>query len=59
MIEVFDAGGRRVLARNVIRRGEGPEVLELDEAHSLGPGVYWMRLSQGAAATTKRFIVLR
>ena len=57
-LELFDLTGRmvRVLAQG--RMDAGPH-LALFDAHDLRPGVYFVRLRQGARQTHARIVVLR
>ena len=56
-LELIDVTGRRVLAREV--GGLGRQVVDLAEGANLTPGLYLVRLTQGANTRTKRVAVLR
>lgn len=56
-LEVLDLGGRRVARRSVGGLGAGDHTLEL--ARGIGPGVYLVRLTQGAERITTKAAVLR
>ena len=55
-LDVFDLAGRRVLGRDVGAMGPGPHELALGR---LSPGVYVVRLTQGAMTATRRAAVIR
>lgn len=57
-LEVVDAAGRRVASREVGALGAGPHVLGFDRP-PLAPGIYVVRLTQGARRLTARAVVLR
>lgn len=57
-LEVLDAAGRRVTARQLNPRSGGIRVETLELTHRLVPGVYFARLRQGPAERVKRFVVL-
>lgn len=54
-LDLFDAAGRRMLVRALFSRG-GPQVLPLDEATRLAPGVYTLRLSAAGRIATRRLV---
>lgn len=56
-IELLDVSGRRLASREVGSFGRGTHVTTLNTAR-LAPGVYLVRLSQGAAARTTRVVLL-
>lgn len=56
--DLIDAGGRRVLSRQVGSLGAGRHQLDL-RREKLAPGVYWMRLSQGAHTSSGKVAVLQ
>lgn len=58
-LELFEVSGRRVVARDVGEFGPGAHVLPLGNGMTLAPGVYLLRLTQGARAITARAIVLK
>ena len=57
-LELFDSAGRRLVAEDVGSMGAGPHVVRL-AAGMLAPGVYWMRLQQGATNLVRRGVVVR
>jgi hypothetical protein len=57
VLEVLDAGGRRVLAQEATL-GPGRHVVRF-VAQDLRPGIYWIRLRQGNASRVTRGILLR
>lgn len=57
-LEVFDATGRRVLARRTATLAAGTHVEALDVA-ALPGGVYWLRASDGVRRDAKRFAIAR
>ena len=58
-LEVFDLGGRRILAREVGSLGAGSHVIPLGAGRPLAPGVYQLRLTQGSRAITARAVIVR
>src|SRR5262249_35716568 len=59
-IELLDLAGRRVLERALGSPGAGPHTVSLAGATgSLAPGVYFLRLTQGSEAVTRRVAVSR
>jgi PKD repeat protein len=57
-LQLIDLGGRVVAEQEVGALGAGAHDARLEGNGKLSPGVYWVRLSQGGQAMTKR-IVLR
>jgi lysophospholipase L1-like esterase len=57
-VEVFDARGRRVVARELGALGAGSHSVEL-QLGNLAPGLYLARLKQGSSIQTLRLTVLR
>jgi hypothetical protein len=57
-IELLDLAGRRLTARGVDAFGAGPHTLDLAEGRHLAPGIYWLRLRQGASTRLARVAVL-
>jgi hypothetical protein len=55
-IELLDVAGRRIASREV---GAGQHTLDLGEGQHLSPGLYLVRLTQGANARATRVAVLR
>ncbi|MBI5711376.1 MAG: hypothetical protein HZC42_13915 [Candidatus Eisenbacteria bacterium] len=58
-LELFDATGRRVLAREVGALGPGHHVFALSQGARVEPGVYWLRLTQGRESAAARAVVIR
>lgn len=58
-LAVFDLAGRRVLEREVGSLGAGTHAMSLTSAGRLPPGVYTIRLTQGAEQARVRGVVLR
>jgi hypothetical protein len=58
-VEVLDPMGRRVQARSLEGFGAGVHLVTLDLPEALGPGVYFVRLSQGARTAVARAVLLR
>jgi len=58
-LEVFDVAGRRIAAREVGSLGIGRHALDLGEGTRLAPGLYLVRLTQGANVRVARAAVLR
>jgi hypothetical protein len=57
-LEVLDASGRRVTAKQLSPSSGVGRVETLELTHRLAPGVYFARLRQGPAERVKRFVVL-
>lgn len=57
-IELLDVAGRRLLNREVGAFGAGQHVLELRPGRTLAPGLYLVRLTQGAVVRIARTVVL-
>ena len=57
-LELLDAGGRRVVSREVGSLGPGRHTVDLAEWHRIAPGLYWIRLSQGANRREARVAVI-
>ena len=57
-LELFDMSGRRVESREVGTMGAGAHVASFASARSLAPGVYEVRLAQGARQAFARAVVL-
>jgi hypothetical protein len=55
-LELFDIGGRRVAAQVVA--GTSGRV-EVQRSGSFAPGLYWLRLSQGARSVSTRLVVVQ
>lgn len=58
-LEVLDVGGRRIVQREVGSLGPGNHLVRLDDGTSFAPGIYWLRLRQGARALLARGVVVR
>ena len=58
-IELLDVAGRRVAGREVGSLGAGHHTLDLGERLRLAPGLYLVRLTQGANTRVTRVAVLR
>jgi hypothetical protein len=58
VLEMYDVAGRRVAAREVGSLGPGHHVLDIGEGAHLPPGIYMLRLRQGASVRTTRAVVL-
>lgn len=54
---IYDVGGRRVVEADIGGLSPGAHFLRLDPGPGVRPGVYWMRLSQGARSAA-RIVVL-
>jgi hypothetical protein len=57
-LEVLDVGGRRVASREVGSLGAGRHTLALGDPRRLAPGIYQVRLRQGARVSVTRVAVL-
>lgn len=57
-LALFDIAGRRMIEREVGSLGAGRHEVELAHGARLSPGVYLLRLTQGASAQTRRVCVL-
>ena len=57
-LDLLDVSGRRVLAREVGSLGVGRHTVNLAEVRRVAPGLYWVRLTQGANRRTARVAVL-
>jgi hypothetical protein len=57
-LELLDVSGRRVLARDVGSLGVGRHTVNLVAGRSVAPGLYWVRLTQGANRQTTRVAVI-
>ncbi len=57
-LELLDVSGRRVLAREVGSLGSGQHTVNLAEGRRVAPGIYWVRLTQGASQQRARVAVI-
>ncbi len=57
-LELIDASGRRVLARDVGTFGAGRHVLDLARERRVPAGIYWLRLEQGTSRAQARIAVI-
>jgi hypothetical protein len=57
-LEVIDLSGRRVISRD-LALGAGRHLVRCEEAAALAPGVYTVRLAQGADSRLSRLCVVR
>ena len=57
-LELLDVSGRRVLSREVGSLGAGRHTVNLAEGRKVAPGVYWVRLTQGASWRSTRVAVI-
>jgi hypothetical protein len=58
-LEVLDVAGRRVLTRSLDGLGPGRHLVRLDPEARLQGGVYFVRLTQGARAVSRRAVFVR
>ena len=58
-LDLYDVNGRRVRSLDLGPLGAGGHELRLDRGAPLSPGVYLLRLTQGARSLTARAVVLR
>jgi len=56
-LQLFDLAGRRVAEREVGTLGAGRHLVRLDPGAWIAPGVYLLRLTQGARTATARAVV--
>jgi DNA-binding beta-propeller fold protein YncE len=57
-LELIDIAGRRVIERAVGTLGAGRHAVDMAPAHALAPGMYFVRLTQGANSLIERITVL-
>jgi hypothetical protein len=57
-LELLDISGRRVFSREVGSLGAGRRTVNLAEGRRLAPGLYWVRLAQGANRRSTRVVVI-
>jgi formylglycine-generating enzyme required for sulfatase activity len=58
-LELLDVSGRRVVEREVGSLGAGPHAVDLGQGTRLAPGLYLVRLTQGANTRVARVAVLQ
>jgi hypothetical protein len=58
-LELLDLAGRRTAWRDIGALAPGNHTARFHEADSFAPGIYWLRLSQGANRATARVVVIR
>ena len=58
-LQIFDVAGRQVLRRDVGWMGAGDHVLLLGSGFRPAPGIYTIRLEQGAYSSVTRSVVVR
>ena len=58
-IEVFDTGGRRVLARSLGSLEPGNHLVPLERSGAMRAGTYFIRLRQGGRSASMRTVVLK
>jgi len=58
-LALYDVTGRRLQVRDVGTLGAGPHEVELAPKRGLAPGVYLLRLTQGARSLTTRAAVVK
>jgi hypothetical protein len=58
-LELFDAGGRRIVAREVGGLGPGSHIVNLAEGRTLATGLYAVRLRQAGLTITRKALVLQ
>jgi hypothetical protein len=58
-LELLDVSGRRLVEREVGSLGAGPHAVDIGQGQHLAPGLYLVRLTQGANKRTTRVAVLR
>jgi hypothetical protein len=57
-LELLDMSGRRVVTQDIGEFGAGRHTLDLAHGHKVAPGLYWVRLTQGANQRVTRASVL-
>ena len=58
-LEILDAGGRRVVEREVGSLGPGRHLFALGAGSRLAPGMYWIRITQAGSSILARGAVIR
>ena len=57
-LDMLDVNGRRVVQLDVSSLGTGRHTLNLAAGHPVAPGIYWVRLTQGANRRSTRVAVM-
>ena len=57
-LDVIDLAGRLIASRDVGRFGPGRHEIDLENGGRMRPGIYFLRLRQGAAEDRSRVVVL-
>jgi hypothetical protein len=57
-LDLLDVSGRREVSREVGSLGVGRHTVNLAEGRRVAPGLYWVRLTQGANRRTTRVAVI-
>jgi hypothetical protein len=57
-LEVVDVSGRRTVAREVGSLGAGRHSVDLAAGRAIAPGLYWVRLAQGAEQRVRRVAIV-
>jgi hypothetical protein len=58
VLELLDLNGRRVVSREVGEFGAGRHTVNLADGRKVAPGLYWVRLTQGANRRAARVVVM-
>jgi hypothetical protein len=58
-LELYDIGGRRIVARELDHLGPGSHSIRLAEGDHFAPGVYMVRLLQGRESTIAKVVMIR
>jgi hypothetical protein len=56
-LDVYSVSGRRILTREIGSMGAGNHVIDLGTRAEMGPGVYWVRITQAGKTLTKKGVV--
>lgn len=59
ILDLIDVHGRSVRSRAVGSLGAGEHRVRFEQPENVGPGVYWIRLRQGAEQRVAKAVVLR
>jgi hypothetical protein len=57
-LELLDITGRRVLARDLVGLGAGPQVLDLGSSTGFRAGIYLIRITQGGRRITGKAVIV-